>query len=256
MVQILGEEIPAPAVGVKMSIEEIRTCLVRNEIPFPEELPGKLETYLSLLKEWNSRMDLTAVTDDEEMVDKHFIDSLTVLKTGLLPENGKLIDVGTGAGFPGMVLAMACPLLRVTLLDSQQKRLAFLEHTAGETGTRNIEIIHARAEDGARKPELRERFDIAAARALAPTNILCEYLLPYVKLGGCALCWKGPALNEEIERGRKAAHLLGGRLEMPVNCRVYGRDWGHTILPVRKVSPSSPVYPRKAGTPKSKPLGL
>lgn len=239
-----------------MSIEEIKERLMRNCIPFPEELPGKLYTYFILLKEWNSRMDLTAVTDDGEMIDKHFIDSLTVLKAGILPETGNLIDVGTGAGFPGMVLAMACPKLRVTLLDSQQKRLVFLGHIAGETNTRNAVTVHARAEDGARKPEMREQFDFAVARALAPTNTLCEYLLPYVKVGGCALCWKGPGLKDEIESGRRAAHLLGGSLEMPLSCRVEGRDWDHMILPVRKISHTASAYPRKAGTPKNKPLGL
>lgn len=239
-----------------MSIEEIKERLMRNGIPFPEELPGKLYTYFILLKEWNSRMDLTAVTDDGEMIDKHFIDSLTVLKAGILPETGNLIDVGTGAGFPGMVLAMACPKLRVTLLDSQQKRLVFLGHIAGETNTRNAVTVHARAEDGARKPEMREQFDFAVARALAPTNTLCEYLLPYVKVGGCALCWKGPGLKDEIKSGRRAAHLLGGSLEMPLSCRVEGRDWDHMILPVRKISHTASAYPRKAGTPKNKPLGL
>ena len=239
-----------------MNTEEMRSCLIRNGIPFRDELPEKLYIYFSLLKDWNSRMDLTAVTDDEEMTDKHFIDSLTVLKTGILPESGKMIDVGTGAGFPGMVLAMACPKLRVTLLDSQQKRLVFLDRVAGETDTRNTAIVHARAEDGARKPEMREQFDFAVARALAPTNILCEYLLPYVKIGGRALCWKGPALREEIDSGRKAAHLLGGSLEMPLSCPVAGRDWEHMILPVRKIGHTASAYPRKAGMPKNKPLGI
>lgn len=239
-----------------MSIEEITVCLIRNGIPFPKELPGKLYIYFNKLKEWNGRMDLTAVTEDEEMLDKHFIDSLTVLKTGILSETGKLIDVGTGAGFPGMVLAMACPKLEVTLLDSQQKRLLFLEHIARETNTENTVIIHARAEDGARMPDMREQFDFAVARALAPTNILCEYLLPYVKIGGCILCWKGPALKDEIDSGRKAAHLLGGRLEMPFSCPVNGRDWEHMILPVRKISHTASAYPRKAGMPKNKPLGV
>ena len=233
-----------------------KSCLIRNEIPFPDDLPEKLYIYLNLLKEWNSRMDLTAVTDDDEMTDKHFIDSLTVLKTGMIREGEKMIDVGTGAGFPGMVLAMACPDLEVTLLDSQQKRLAFLDHIRRETDTRNTVIIHARAEDGARKPELREQFDFAVARALAPMNVLCEYLLPYVRVGGCALCWKGPALKEEMDSGRKAAHLLGGQLEMPISCRVKNRDWEHIILPVRKTGHTAAAYPRKAGVPKNKPLGL
>ena len=103
---------------------------------------------------------------------------------------------------------------------------------------------------------MRERFDYAVARALAPLNVLCEYLLPYVRTEGYALCWKGPALKDEIENGRKAAHLLGGRLEMPVLCSVAGREWEHIILPVRKMQPTSRIYPRKAGTPKAKPLGI
>ena len=239
-----------------MEIRQIRLSLEQNEIPFMENLPEKLKIYLELLREWNSRMDLTAVTDDEETVDKHFIDSLTVLRTGLVKENMKLIDVGTGAGFPGMVLALACPELQVTLLDAQQKRLSFLKAVSEATESENITIIHARAEDGARKAELREQYDIAAARALAPLNVLCEYLLPYVKVDGYALCWKGPALKEETEAGRKAAHLLGGRLEMPVKSTVFGREWDHMILPVRKIQHTSAQYPRKAGTPKNKPLGL
>ncbi|MBO4470243.1 MAG: 16S rRNA (guanine(527)-N(7))-methyltransferase RsmG [Clostridia bacterium] len=239
-----------------MEIRQIRLSLEQNEIPFRENLPEKLKIYLELLREWNSRMDLTAVTDDEETVDKHFIDSLTVLRTGLVKENMKLIDVGTGAGFPGMVLALACPELQVTLLDAQQKRLSFLKAVSEATESENITIIHARAEDGARKAELREQYDIAAARALAPLNVLCEYLLPYVKVDGYALCWKGPALKEETEAGRKAAHLLGGRLEMPVKSTVFGREWDHMILPVRKIQHTSAQYPRKAGTPKNKPLGL
>ncbi len=239
-----------------MNAETIRERLERNGIPFDGGLPEKLYIYFNLLEEWNSRMDLTAVTEEDETLDKHFIDSLTVLKTGLIAPDTRMIDVGTGAGFPGLVIAMARPDLRVTLLDAQQKRLTFLEKVSGETGTENVTIVHARAEDGARKPELRERFDYAAARALAPANVLCEYLLPYVKVGGRALCWKGPALKDELESGRKAAHLLGGRLEMPASCPVSGRDWEHLILPVVKVQNTSSVYPRKAGTPKSKPLGL
>ncbi|MBQ6288772.1 MAG: 16S rRNA (guanine(527)-N(7))-methyltransferase RsmG [Clostridia bacterium] len=239
-----------------MNSNEIKTRLELNGVPFGADLPEKLYLYLDLLHEWNNRMDLTAVTDDEETVDKHFIDSLIVLKTGLIRGDEKLIDVGTGAGFPGMVLAMACPEMKVTLLDSQQKRLSFLEAVGEESGLKNITLVHDRAEDGARKKELREQFDIAAARAVAPLNVLCEYLLPYVAVEGCALCWKGPALKNELESGRKAAHLLGGRIEMPVEGNVYGREWEHMILPVRKVQHTASTYPRKAGTPKSKPLGL
>ena len=238
-----------------MKANEIAERLERNGIPAVPGLAEKLHIYLELLLEWNSRMDLTAVLEDEETVDRHFIDSLTVLKTGLVTEASSLIDVGSGAGFPGLVLAMAKPGLRVTLLDAQQKRLGFLQAVCEATGTTNAETVHARAEDGARRKELREQFDLAAARAVAPVDVLSEYLLPYVRIGGCALCWKGPALKEELASGRRAAHLLGGSLEMPVSCPVEGREWEHLILPIRKVQSTPKQYPRKAGTPKQKPLG-
>ena len=238
-----------------MNTNDIADRLERNGIQAESGLPEKLHIYLNLLKEWNSRMDLTAVLEDEETVDRHFIDSLTVLRTDLIPKNSKLIDIGTGAGFPGLVLAMARPDLKVTLLDSQQKRLTFLRTVSEATGTTGLTIIHARAEDGARKKALREKFDIATARAVAPANVLSEYLLPYVRTGGYALFWKGPALKDELEDGRMAAHMLGGSLEMPVRCPVEGREWEHMILPIRKIQSTPGQYPRKAGIPKQKPLG-
>ena len=238
-----------------MDAYEIALRLERNGIRNENGLAEKLGIYLTLIREWNSRMDLTAVLDDAETTDRHFIDSLTVLKTRLIGDNSTLIDVGTGAGFPGLVLAMAKPDLKVTLLDAQQKRLTFLSAVCEATGTTNTVLIHSRAEDGARRKELREKFDFAAARALAPMNVLCEYLIPFVRIGGYALCWKGPALQDELQSGMRAAETLGGRLEMPIRCPVAGRDWEHMILPVRKVLPTPKQYPRKAGIPKQKPLG-
>ena len=229
-------------------------------------------------------MDLVAAAPEEELLDRHMTDSLTVLKTGLLtggfrggdsggvsaqtdgkvfprdgeallPGAGTMIDVGTGAGFPGMALALALPQAKVTLLDSQRKRLLFLEEVIARTGAENVSLIHARAEDGARRPDLRDRFDLAVARALAPMNVLCEYLLPYVKPGGRALCWKGPSLRQEKESGQKAARLLGARMLQPVPAPVAGRDWDHVILPLEEISGTPKQYPRKAGTPKASPLG-
>ena len=239
-----------------MTAEIVRIRLEENRIPYRPELPELLRVYLDLLQDWNTRMDLTAVLEEDELLDKHFIDSLTVLKGPLQnTEKISLIDVGTGAGFPGMVLALACPDWQVTLLDSQRKRIDFLQAVAEKTGAGNVTLLHSRAEDGAVKPSLRERFDVAAARAVAPLNVLCELLLPYVRVGGTALCWKGPALQEEMEKGRRAAFLLGGKIQEPVVCPVAGRDWEHLILPIRKTNPTPRAYPRKAGTPKSKPLG-
>lgn len=233
---------------------KIRSLLELNGITFSPELPEQIEIYLRLLKEWNSRMDLIAEIPDDEILDRHFTDSLTVLKTGLVPDDARWIDVGTGAGFPGLPLAMARPDLRITLMDAQQKRLNFLQAVIDETGIQNAVTVHARAEEGARNPAFREQFDIASARAVAPLNTLAEYLLPFVRIGGAALCWKGPALRDELEAGRRASHLLGGRLEMPATCQIAGRDWEHMILPIRKKEKTPAAYPRKPGVPKSKPL--
>ena len=238
-----------------MTNESIKNRLMENEIPFTPDLPEKLRVYMELLTEWNAKMDLTAVLDEDETLDKHFIDSLTILKTGLTENVKTMIDVGTGAGFPGLVIALACPEIRVTLLDAQMKRLKFLEAVVEALHVTNVRITHDRAEDGARKPELRERFDLAVARAVAPLNVLCEYLLPYVKVGGKAVCWKGPALTDEILQGEKAASILGGKVGEKIPCPIPGRDWEHNLLAVNKVALTPGKYPRKAGTPKNSPLG-
>ena len=239
-----------------MTQDRIIQQLKINELPADNQLAEKLLIYLELLEDWNQRMDLTAVLEEDEMLDRHFIDSLSVLKTGLLADGCKrLADVGTGAGFPGMVLALAMPYTQFTLIDAQQKRLSFLEAVCEKTGAKNVQLIHGRAEDCGKKKELREQFDIAAARALAPLDVLCEYLLPFVRVGGKMICWKGPALKEELESGRKAAHLLGGRIEMPERCSIAGRDWEHYLLPAVKTQKTPAAYPRRAGMPKEKPLG-
>ena len=230
--------------------------LKKNGLPNEERLARLLSDYLGLLQDWNQKMDLTAVLDEEEMADRHFMDSLTILKTKELEEAQTLLDVGTGAGFPGLVLALAMPDLQVTLMDAQQKRLRFLEAVCEKTGTKNVKLIHGRAEDYGKKPEMREIYDVAVARAVAPLNVLSELLLPFVRIGGKMICWKGPALRDELESGRRAAHLLGGRIEMPLTCPVFGRDWEHYLLPVQKVQATPRLYPRKAGVPKEKPLGV
>ena len=238
-----------------MTTEKIRARLDACGIPYGAELPEKLKTYMDLLAQWNAVMDLTAVTDEEETLDKHFVDSLSPLPTGLLSGGKTLIDVGTGAGFPGLVLALACPDIQVTLLDAQQKRLTFLQAVCDQLNVQNVRIVHSRAEDGARIPELREHFDFAVARAVAPLNVLCEYLLPYARIGGKAICWKGPALDGEAEQGARAAAILGGKTGDVILCPIPGRDWDHRLQVVEKITSTPKKYPRKAGTPKTSPLG-
>lgn len=238
-------------------MELLKSRLVEAGIPAPEEAAEKLGIYHALLLEYNQRMDLTAVLEDGEIIDRHYIDSLLPLSMpGMIPDAGNVIDVGTGAGFPGMMLALFRPDLSFTLLDAQQKRLTFLEAVLKETGTKNVTLVHARAEDGARTPALREQFDLAVARAVAAMPVLAEYLLPYVKVGGKALCWKGPGALEELPQAAKAARILGGRLGEAIPAPIPGRDWQHILLPVFKETPTPKKYPRKAGTPGKEPLGV
>ena len=238
-----------------MTSNDLAARLKACGIPFDPELPEKLLRYHALLMDWNTRMDLTAVTDEAEMMDRHYVDSLMALRFGLIPRKGRIIDVGTGAGFPGMPLALACPEMQVTLMDAQQKRLTFLQAVIDELQVRNVTLVHSRAEDGARLPLHREQYDLAVARAVAPLAVLAEYLLPYVRVGGSAMCWKGPALQEEMQQGRRAAHLLGGKVEEPISCEFPGRAWQHLLLPIQKKEKTARQYPRKAGTPGKSPLG-
>lgn len=237
-----------------MNAEQIANRLKQNEIQVSEEVPEQLCLYLNLLTEWNQHMDLTAVTEPEDMLDRHFVDSLTILKTDLMNDVTTMIDVGTGAGFPGLVLAIARPDLQVTLLDAQQKRLTFLDAVCDQINVTNTTLVHARAEDGGQNRILRERFDLAIARAVAPLNMLYEFLLPFVRIGGKAVCLKGPALWSEMEKGRDAAAILGAEVLDPIECPVAGQDWQHFLLPAQKIRPTPLPYPRRAGIPKQKPL--
>lgn len=233
-------------------IEELRTILSQGGLRLESEAEERLRAFHALLLEWNTRMDLTNVPE-EEMALRHYGDSLLPLaQAAWFPQGARLIDVGTGAGFPGMPLAIARPDLRVTLLDSQRKRCDFLQAAADEIKLQNVTVLHARAEDAARG-ELRERMDAALARAVAPLNVLCEYLLPFVRTGGLALCWKGPAVRQEMAAGERAAHLLGAKGETLVRLPIEGRE--HYVQAYRKIEKTVRRYPRKSGTPSRDPLG-
>ncbi|MBR3740351.1 MAG: 16S rRNA (guanine(527)-N(7))-methyltransferase RsmG [Clostridia bacterium] len=231
---------------------DLRPLLRSANVPVTEEAVNKLNRYWEMLVDWNGRMDLTSVPP-EEMAERHFLDSLLPLtKEELFPAGISLIDVGTGAGFPGLALAIARPDCRVTLLEAMQKRCQFLQAVCDELGLANARVIQNRAEVSGREPEYRELYDRAVARAVAPLNVLCEYLLPFVKNGGLALCWKGPAAEEELPDGSFAAKVLGGEMgeiiELPCG------DTRHVIVPVKKQTETLPQYPRKNGIPAKRPL--
>ena len=233
-------------------IEELKTILQSAGLALDVQALERLADYHALLLDWNSRMDLTNVPE-AEMALRHYGDSLLPLAhREWFPEGARLIDVGTGAGFPGLPLAIARPDLQVTLLDAQRKRCDFLQAVIEKTELSNVTVLHARAEDASRGA-LRERMDIAVARAVAPLNVLCEYLLPFVRVGGRALCWKGPAVWEEIAAGTRAAGILGARAEELARLPIEGRE--HYVQPFLKTEKTVRQYPRKSGTPARQPLG-
>ena len=214
----------------------------------------KLEQYRNLLLEWNEHVNLTAITDPEEIRIKHFEDSLTCLETDLFVPGAKVIDVGTGAGFPGLPLAMARPDISVTLLDSLKKRLLFLDEVIQQTDTSNAVTVHARAEDGGRDKKLREQFDIVVSRAVSRLSVLCEYTLPYLKVGGTLIAMKGPSAEEELVEAKNAISVLGGGKARLQKTTLEDESLSHCLVLIKKVRPTPTVYPRKAGTPTKNPL--
>lgn len=213
----------------------------------------RLEKYSLLLREWNEKMNLTAITDPDEIVVKHFLDCLMIFKNSEIPKGASVIDVGTGAGFPGMVMKIARPDIKLTLLDSLNKRLVFLAEVLKELGL-TAEIIHARAEEGGKKPELRERFDISTARAVAKLNVLAEYCLPYVKVGGSFIAMKGPSAPEETEAAVRAIKKLGGGdiKNHEESLPMFGGD--RVFCEIKKISQTPPQFPRISAKIQKKPL--
>ncbi len=208
--------------------------------------------YMNELIEWNKNINLTAITEVNEVIQKHFIDSLTILK--FTNDNNKIIDVGTGAGFPGIPLKIVNSTLDVTLLDSLNKRILFLNNIIEELGLKNIKTIHSRVEDTANDTQYREKYDIATSRAVAQLNVLLEYLLPLVKVGGKCICMKGGNIEEEINSSKKALNILGGKIEKIETFELPNSDIKRNIIIVEKINNTSKNYPRKAGIPSKKPL--
>lgn len=208
--------------------------------------------YNDLLVEWNEKMNLTALTQPRDVAVKHFIDSLTVLQYAELPQGASLIDVGTGAGFPGLALKIARPDIRLTLLDSLQKRLVFLEAVCEALELDGVETVHSRAEDGARG-ELRESFDFSAARAVAPLNVLCEYCLPYVKVGGRFLAMKGKTAQEELQQAQNAITQLGGSVKEEHYFSL-GEAGERGIVVIEKIAETPEKFPRNSKQIKKNPL--
>ena len=208
--------------------------------------------YMNILIEWNKFMNLTGITEPEEVITKHFIDSLTVFDK--IDKNASIIDVGTGAGFPGIPIKIAFPESKIVLLDSLNKRIKFLNEVIEKLELRDIETIHGRAEEYGRDKKYREKYDIAIARAVAPLNILLEYLMPFTKVNGKCLCMKGSSSEEEIENSKNAIKVLGGELVKTEEFYIPNTDIKRRIVQVNKNKETNNKYPRKAGTPSKEPL--
>ena len=223
-------------------------------ISLTEQQSEQLYEYYRLLVEWNSFMNLTGITEFSEVVQKHFVDSLSIVKGKNMNDVDNLIDVGTGAGFPGLPLKIVFPHLKVTLLDSLNKRIDFLNAVIEKTGLTGIETIHGRAEDFAKPGLKREIYDLCVSRAVANLATLSEYCLPYVKIGGEFIPYKSGEVADELQDAKSAVFLLGGKVESCENFDLPGSDIHRSLVRIKKVGGCPKKYPRKAGMPSKVPL--
>jgi 16S rRNA (guanine527-N7)-methyltransferase len=223
-------------------------------LEYSEKKHGQFMRYKELIKEWNEKVNLTAIKEDEEIVKKHFIDSMKVFKFDKLKDAKSVIDIGTGGGFPGIPMKIMKPEINIVLLDSLNKRIKFLNEVIKELNLEGIKAIHGRAEDFAQEVEYRGKFDVAVSRAVANLTVLSEFCIPYVKVGGYFVAMKGPAVEEEIKQSKNAIRMLGGRVEHIEKVQIEDSDLNHNLVIISKISETNKKYPRKAGMVTKSPL--
>lgn len=245
---------PFDSAGERLLQDRLRGGASAFGLQLDERQIDQLRDYLRLLLDWNRRFNLTAIAEPAEVIDKHFLDSLSCVVALDLNGVRRMVDVGTGAGFPGLVLKIAFPHLDLLLLDSVEKRLRFLQRVTESLGLSGVETVHARAEDAGRDPRWRGRFDLATARAVARLNTLAEYCLPLVRVGGWFLAQKGPDIEAELAEARPALEKLGGGEATVQTLTLPGTDIGRSLVLVAKDQTTPRDYPRLAGTPKKHPL--
>ncbi|MDO4975606.1 MAG: 16S rRNA (guanine(527)-N(7))-methyltransferase RsmG [Alphaproteobacteria bacterium] len=237
---------------IKQFSEQLKSNLQNINVILNDKQIEMFYTYMQLLLEWNEKMNLTAITDPQDIIIKHFVDSLTIEK--YIKKDAKIIDIGTGAGFPGIPLSIARNDLNVTLMDSLNKRITFLDEVIKENNLNNVDTVHSRAEELARNKDFREQFDVVTSRAVASLNVLLEYMLPFTKVEGYCICMKGSNIEEEINNSKKALELLNGKIEKIETLELPGTDYGRNIIIIKKINNISNKYPRKPGTPAKEPI--
>ena len=230
------------------------TKLSELGITLNEEQKRQFLQFYELLVEWNKVMNLTGITEYEEVNEKHFVDSLSIVKAIDMDSVETVIDIGTGAGFPGIPLKIAFPNLKVVLLDSLNKRIQFLNTVIDTLQLTDIQTIHGRAEDFAKQQAYRERFDLCVSRAVANLATLSEYCLPYVKVDGMFIPYKSGEITEELQQSQNAIHVLGGKVKDVVKFRLPGTEIGRSFVKIKKVQNTAKKYPRKAGLPSKEPI--
>lgn len=217
-----------------------------------DKMQQQFEEYMKLLLEWNQKMNLTAITDEDDIILKHFVDSLTI--SNYIKAGESIVDVGTGAGFPGIPLKIARDDINVTLVDSLNKRILFLNEVIQKLELQKIETLHFRAEEFGQNKKFRESFDVATSRAVANLSTLVEYLLPLVKVGGVCICMKGSEIKDELDNSKRAIQILGGKIERIEEFTLPESDIKRNIVIIRKINKTPQKYPRKPGTPSKEPL--
>lgn len=212
----------------------------------------KFYSYMNLLIEWNQKINLTAIIEPKDILVKHFIDSLSIEKN-INKENPRVLDIGTGAGFPGIPLKIAREDINIVLIDAVNKKINFLNEVIKELKLENIKTLHTRAEDLAAEQEYRESFDFVTSRAVSNLTTLSEYMLPFCKIGGYAICMKGPGVNEELEDSKKAIEILGGKIEK-IESLTINNEYERNIVIIKKIKSTPSKYPRKQGKPLKEPI--
>ncbi|MDP3386378.1 MAG: 16S rRNA (guanine(527)-N(7))-methyltransferase RsmG [Eubacteriales bacterium] len=232
----------------------LETLFRQSDIAITAKQINQFLDYEKLILEWNQKINITAITESRDIYIKHFIDSAIVNQYIGSKTPYSLIDVGTGGGFPGIPMKIMDEAIRLTLLDSLNKRIAFLQAVVDALSLKDVILIHGRAEDFGTSIEFRQKYDVATSRAVASINVLSEYCLPFVKMGGVFIALKGENIEDELKNGEKAVKLLGGEVVSVIKYVIPGTDMGRSVVMIKKVSDTPERYPRKAGTPSRKPL--